>query len=246
MADQSNGQMASGAAQGALSGVAAGSAFGPWGMAIGGAIGAAGALGGAGLFGSSSKNYGYSKGDIEAMYDQRMSQIYNFKQELEGSQNTYLAQMNSLNSTAFNNFFGPNAITKMGAMGFDPSSGGTAAELARQAAMMQAGTYQSYFDAQQKGLMAVDQAMGGASSSRMGIAGQNYGVPQQNPVWGELGRFGGNLFMNELANRNRQPGTNPNNGPMNTAPTTMSNALSLDVTGNPAYQYHRPDPRFNY
>lgn len=180
---------------GAAGGAAMGSAAGPWGALAGGAIGLT-----AGLL-SKPKQYGYSKGDLEALAGQRATQIDSFSKQLAASRANYLATMQQLAPTTFNNLYGPDKITQMAAMGLNPNGGATQSALARIAMGMQGDIYNTAFNAEQNDLMAVDNAYGQNSAAQMGAATQNFSAPVQNPLFGQLGQLGGQAAMGYLNNK---------------------------------------------
>lgn len=200
---------------GALSGYEASGS--PWGALAGGVA--------AGLFGGKT-NYGYSKGDIQSQYNNRQLQISQFSDQLKAYQDQYQQNYQNIATNTFKNFFGPNTMTQMAAMGFNPGGGATASALAREALPMQMAGYNNLFSAQQQDAGMVDSAYGQNSAAMLGGMQGNFGVPQSPPWMAGLGQLGGAVMgsqlqqsnWNNMMNTMNQGGQSPNmfNGNNNT------------------------------
>jgi hypothetical protein len=151
---------------------------------------ALGAAGQAGLFGNPSKQYGYSKGDLDAIAAQRASQINDFSSQLASMRSQYLNQIPGLQKAAFNQF-GNDAAANFGAKGMETGSGAFQSALAREAIPMQAQMYGNAYSTGVQNLNAVNQARAGLFQGQMGAGSAGMSAPTQNPTWAGLGQFAG-------------------------------------------------------
>lgn len=179
-------------------------------MALGAAaLGAAaiGAAGQAGLFGG-PKQYGFSKGDIDAEMAARNSQINDFQNQLASMRAQYLAQIPGLQQQAFQRF-GNDAAASFGSRGMETGSGAFQSALAREAIPMQAQMIGTGYETGINNLNAVNAARGQAFGSAMGVMGAGLSAPTQNPAWAALGNFAGQAGLMYLNNMSHQPGQTP-------------------------------------
>lgn len=166
-------------------------------MALGGAALIAGGLGQAGVFGGGkTRNYGFTKEDIERKIAARGAEIDSFSKELAQMRSQYMAMIPGIQDAAYKRF-GGDAAASFGAKGIGVDSGAFASALARAAIPMQADMYGQAFQTGTENLKAVDNSRGNAFSAGLGAVSANTSAPQttQNPLWGTLGGLGGMAMM---------------------------------------------------
>lgn len=113
-----------GAGEGALSGAAAGSIFGPIGAGVGAVAG-----GTLGYLSSSQKGYSLPTD----LYSQRLQQIASYSNQLRGATDQYATAIGNMYNTAYNQYL-PDAAATFAGKGLGIDSGAFGAELARTAA----------------------------------------------------------------------------------------------------------------
>ncbi len=153
-----------GAVQGGMSGAAAGSAFGPWGAAIGGVGGA--------VYGGLQKKKGIDYSYLDNLYAQRKARIGDFQSQLNAARRRYLTSVGSMYDQSYGRF-SQNAEAGFAGRGLAVNGGSFASALAKKTADYQAQLEPMAYNAEREDLASVNNAYDAADN--MYAAGRSGG-----------------------------------------------------------------------
>ncbi len=149
-----------GAGSGALAGGLSG---GPWGALAGGVLG-----GVSGYLAGNKKGYSLPWDQ----YNQRLSQISNYSNQLDAATNTYANAIGNMYNTAYNQYL-PNAAAQFAGRGLNVDSGAFGAELGRVAAMNTASMTTDIAKQRISNINSVDSQYGNAWADMFGAANKS-------------------------------------------------------------------------
>lgn len=135
-------------------------------------------------------NYGYSKGDLEALAARRSGEINDFALQLSGLRQRYASQLTNFGNNTFNRF-APQAEASFGARGLQVTGGAFQSALARRASEIQDEQGQALLGLEHSDINAVDSARAGLFS---GQAGFNPSGPSADPMAQAMGGLGSGIF----------------------------------------------------